>query len=144
MRWQCRCRYDGWLRRSGGNIVTTLIDFASDTKTRPTAGMRAAMAAADVGDERANEDPTVNRLNARCAALLGKEAALCSLGLVLRPTDPLWGYYRDRALILMRGMTPREMLMASQLMDATDFARHFDCALMQMAATLPRTPAPEC
>jgi threonine aldolase len=53
-----------------------LIDFASDTKTRPTPGMRAAMAAAEVGDERANEDPTVNRLNARCAALLGKEDAV--------------------------------------------------------------------
>ncbi|HJT96989.1 MAG TPA: GntG family PLP-dependent aldolase [Rhodanobacteraceae bacterium] len=53
-----------------------LIDLASDTKTRPTPGMRAAMAAADVGDERANEDPSVNRLNARCAALLGKEAAV--------------------------------------------------------------------
>lgn len=47
------------------------------------------------------------------ASCAGKEAALCSLGLLLRPTDPLWGYYRDRALILMRGMTPREMLMAS-------------------------------
>jgi threonine aldolase len=56
--------------------ATTLIDLASDTKTRPTAGMRAAMAAAEVGDERANEDPTVNRLNARCAALLGKEEAV--------------------------------------------------------------------
>ena len=54
----------------------TLIDFASDTKTRPTPAMRAAMAAADVGDERANEDPTVNRLNQRCAAFLGKEAAV--------------------------------------------------------------------
>ena len=52
------------------------IDLASDTKTRPTPGMRAAMAAAEVGDERANEDPTVNRLNARCAALLGKEDAV--------------------------------------------------------------------
>jgi len=56
--------------------MTSLIDFASDTKTRPTAGMRAAMAAAEVGDERANEDPTVNRLVARCAAFLGKEAAV--------------------------------------------------------------------
>ena len=53
-----------------------MIDFASDTKTRPTPGMRAAMAAAEVGDERANEDPTVNRLNARCAQLLGKEDAV--------------------------------------------------------------------
>jgi threonine aldolase len=54
----------------------TLIDLASDTKTRPTEGMRAAMAAAEVGDERAHEDPTVNRLNARCAARLGKEDAV--------------------------------------------------------------------
>ena len=56
--------------------MTALIDLASDTKTRPTPAMRAAMAAAEVGDERANEDPTVNRLVARCAALLGKEDAV--------------------------------------------------------------------
>ncbi|MEO7433139.1 MAG: GntG family PLP-dependent aldolase [Dokdonella sp.] len=53
-----------------------LIDLASDTKTRPTPAMRAAMAAAEVGDERAHEDPTVNRLLERCAGLLGKEAAV--------------------------------------------------------------------
>jgi len=53
-----------------------MIDLFSDTKTKPTAAMRAAMANAEVGDERAGEDPTVNRLVARCAALLGKEAAL--------------------------------------------------------------------
>jgi threonine aldolase len=57
-------------------MLTPLIDLASDTKTRPTPGMRAAMAAAEVGDERANEDPTVNRLVARCAAMLGKEDAV--------------------------------------------------------------------
>ena len=56
--------------------MSPLIDLASDTKTRPTPGMRAAMAAAEVGDERANEDPTVNRLVARCAAMLGKEDAV--------------------------------------------------------------------
>ncbi|MCK9368155.1 MAG: aminotransferase class I/II-fold pyridoxal phosphate-dependent enzyme [Metallibacterium scheffleri] len=53
-----------------------LIDLFSDTKTKPGAAMRAAMAAAEVGDERAGEDPTVNALEARGAALLGKEAAL--------------------------------------------------------------------
>ena len=53
-----------------------MIDLFSDTKTRPTAAMRQVMANADVGDERANEDPSVNRLVERCAALLGKEAAL--------------------------------------------------------------------
>jgi threonine aldolase len=57
-------------------VSVDLIDLASDTKTRPTAAMRAVMAAAEVGDERAHEDPTVNRLIARCAALLGKEAAV--------------------------------------------------------------------
>jgi threonine aldolase len=53
-----------------------MIDLFSDTKTRPTAAMRQVMANAEVGDERANEDPTVNRLVERCAALLGKQAAL--------------------------------------------------------------------
>lgn len=57
-------------------MPTPLIDLASDTKTRPSAGMRAAMAAAEVGDERAHEDPTVNRLVERCAVLLGKESAV--------------------------------------------------------------------
>ncbi len=52
------------------------IDLRSDTVTRPTAGMRAAMVAADVGDDVYGEDPTVNRLEARTAELLGKEAAL--------------------------------------------------------------------
>lgn len=53
-----------------------MIDLFSDTKTCPTAAMRQAMATAEVGDERAGEDPTVNRLVARCAALLGKQAAI--------------------------------------------------------------------
>ena len=53
-----------------------MIELFSDTKTKPTAAMRAVMANAEVGDERANEDPSVNRLVERCAALLGKEAAL--------------------------------------------------------------------
>jgi threonine aldolase len=52
------------------------VDLGSDTKTRPTPAMRAAMAAAEVGDEAAFEDPTVNRLCERVAALLGQEAAV--------------------------------------------------------------------
>jgi len=52
------------------------IDFGSDTKTRPTPAMRQAMANADCGDEAAFEDPTVNALCERVAALLGKEAAV--------------------------------------------------------------------
>lgn len=53
-----------------------LVDLFSDTVTRPTPGMRRAMAEAEVGDEQLREDPTVNRLQETVAALLGKEAAL--------------------------------------------------------------------
>jgi threonine aldolase len=52
------------------------IDLRSDTVTRPTAAMRSAIAAAPVGDDQYGEDPTVNALQERVAALLGKEAAL--------------------------------------------------------------------
>jgi threonine aldolase len=52
------------------------IDLRSDTVTQPTAAMRAAMAAAEVGDDVFFDDPTVNALQARIAAMLGKEAAL--------------------------------------------------------------------
>ena len=51
-------------------------DLRSDTVTRPSAAMRAAMAEAEVGDDVYGEDPTVNRLQETAAALLGKEAAL--------------------------------------------------------------------
>jgi threonine aldolase len=53
-----------------------VVDLRSDTVTRPTGEMRAAMAAAEVGDDVYAEDPTVNRLEARAAEIFGKEAAL--------------------------------------------------------------------
>ncbi|QDU88455.1 L-allo-threonine aldolase [Pirellulimonas nuda] len=53
-----------------------MIDLRSDTFTQPTPAMRQAMAMAEVGDDVFGEDPTVNRLEARVAELLGKEAAL--------------------------------------------------------------------
>ncbi len=52
------------------------IDLRSDTVTRPDARMRAAMAAAEVGDDVYGEDPTVNRLQALCAERLGHEAGV--------------------------------------------------------------------
>jgi threonine aldolase len=52
------------------------IDLSSDTSTRPTAGMRKAMAEAVVGDEQSFEDPSTNLLCERVAEMLGKEAAL--------------------------------------------------------------------
>ena len=54
----------------------TPIDLRSDTVTRPSPEMRAAIAAAPVGDDQYGDDPTVNALQERVAALLGKEAAL--------------------------------------------------------------------
>ena len=53
-----------------------MIDLRSDTLTRPTPAMRAAIAAAEVGDDVYGEDPTITALERRTAALLGKEAAL--------------------------------------------------------------------
>jgi threonine aldolase len=52
------------------------IDLRSDTVTKPSVGMRRAMAEAEVGDDQYGEDPSVNRLQERVAGLLGKEAAL--------------------------------------------------------------------
>jgi threonine aldolase len=52
------------------------INLLSDTQTRPTAGMREAMARAEVGDEQIGDDPSVNLLCERVAGLLGKQAAV--------------------------------------------------------------------
>ena len=58
-----------------------MIDLRSDTLTRPTAGMREAMAQAPVGDDVYGEDPSVAALESRVAALLGHEAGLyCATG----------------------------------------------------------------
>jgi len=56
--------------------MAELIDLRSDTVTRPTPEMRAAMAAAEVGDDVYGEDPTVNLLEKRAAAIFGREGAL--------------------------------------------------------------------
>jgi len=53
-----------------------VVDLRSDTVTRPTPAMREAMAHADVGDDVYGEDPTVQRLEARVAELVGKDAAV--------------------------------------------------------------------
>jgi threonine aldolase len=56
--------------------MSAMVDLRSDTVTRPTAAMRAAMAAAEVGDDVYGEDPSVNALQEKVAALFGHEAAL--------------------------------------------------------------------
>jgi len=57
-------------------MSTPIVDLRSDTVTRPSEGMRRAMAAADVGDDVFGDDPTVNRLQERAAGLFGFEASL--------------------------------------------------------------------
>ena len=57
-------------------MAEDIIDLRSDTVTKPTAAMRAAIAEAEVGDDMSGEDPTVNRLERMVADLLGKEAAV--------------------------------------------------------------------
>jgi threonine aldolase len=56
--------------------MTGVVDLRSDTVTRPTAGMCAAMAAAPLGDDVFGDDPSVNALQEKIAAMLGFEAAL--------------------------------------------------------------------
>jgi threonine aldolase len=58
------------------NPPEAVVDLRSDTITRPTAEMRRAMSAVEVGDDVYGEDPTVNRLEERAAEIFGKEAAL--------------------------------------------------------------------
>src|SRR5215469_10114526 len=57
-------------------MTTSVVDLRSDTVTRPGTAMRAAMAAAEVGDDVYGEDPTMTALEARVAAMFGHEAAL--------------------------------------------------------------------
>ena len=65
--------YTGVQTAATGNAIC---DFRSDTVTRPSAGMRAAMAEAEVGDDVYGEDPTVRQLEEEIASELGKEAGL--------------------------------------------------------------------
>jgi threonine aldolase len=90
-----------------------VIDLRSDTATRPTPEMRAAMAAAEVGDEQLREDPTVNELQRRAAELLGQEAALflptatmanqIALRVLTRPGGELIAEERTHTLVYEAG-----------------------------------------
>jgi threonine aldolase len=67
---------DATAPRAAAATPVTVADLRSDTVTKPSAKMRAAMAAAEVGDDVYGEDPTINRLEARAAEIFGREAAL--------------------------------------------------------------------
>ncbi len=81
------------------------IDLRSDTFTRPTTAMRQAMFEAEVGDDTVSEDPTVNRLEAICCQLLGKQAAMfCCTGTQSNQTA-IWAHCKagDEILIEQQG-----------------------------------------
>jgi threonine aldolase len=76
-------------------MTPSCIDLFSDTQTRPSPGMRAAMAQALVGDEQSDDDPTTLALCEKVAALLGQEAGMfmpsgtmCNLTAILTHTRP--------------------------------------------------------
>ena len=75
--WIARRRdLDTYQQADGDGARRVIADLRSDTLTQPTAAMRAAMAAAPLGDDVYSEDPTVNQLEEQAAEILGKEAAL--------------------------------------------------------------------
>jgi threonine aldolase len=90
-----------------------MIDLRSDTATKPSPEMLAAMAAADVGDEQEQEDPTVNELQRRAAELLGHERSLflptatmanqIALRVLTRPGGQLIAEERTHILIFEAG-----------------------------------------
>ena len=122
---------------------TDLLDLRSDTVTRPTPAMRAAMASAEVGDDVYGEDPSVIALEERGADLLGKEAALfvpsgtmanqVCLGALLRAGDEVLlaegshcVTFEGGALAALWGVQPRVVAAARGLLDpvALDAAVH--------------------
>jgi threonine aldolase len=118
---------------NGKEKRTDLVDLRSDTVTRPTAAMRAAMAAAEVGDDVYGEDPTVNRLQQRAAEIFEREAALfvptgCMGNLLAimgwtRPTNEVIceqkahvNLYELASMCAIAGVTPRPVPTASGIL----------------------------
>jgi threonine aldolase len=131
-----------------------LIDLRSDTVTRPTPAMREAMARAEVGDDAYGEDPTVNRLQERVAALLAKEAALfvpsgtmgnqISLGVLAGPGDEILCdaaahcvSFEGGALAALWGVQARPLPSARGILDPADV----EAALRPARDLYPRTRA---
>jgi threonine aldolase len=115
--------------------MTRVIDLRSDTVTRPSSGMREAMARAEVGDDVYGEDPTVRRLEEMVAELLGTEAALfvpsgtmanqVSIALHTQPGDELIAdaqshvyNYESGALAALAGVQMRPLTTADGIFTA--------------------------
>jgi threonine aldolase len=103
------------------------VNLYSDTQTLPSPGMRQAMAAAEVGDEQRNEDPTVNALCERVAAMLGKESALflpsgamCNLVAVKTHTQPGDAVICERECHIIRAECGGAGLVSGVIVDPLD------------------------
>jgi len=105
-----------------------LVDLRSDTLTRPTAGVRAAMAAAEVGDDVYGEDPSVNALEEQVAGLLGHDAAVfvpsgtmgnqICLRLVCPPADELLCGAEDHIVTYEHGGAAQHGGISTRTVDA--------------------------
>jgi threonine aldolase len=130
----------------------TPIDLRSDTVTRPTDAMRTAMAHAEVGDDVFGEDPSVNRLQATVAELLGKEAGLfvasgtmanqVCLGTLTRPGDEVICdaaahciSFEGGGLAALWGVQPRAIAAPRGILEPADV----EAALRPVADHYPRT-----
>jgi threonine aldolase len=129
-----------------------IVDLRSDTVTRPTPAMRAAMARAEVGDDAYGDDPTVNALQERVAAMLGKEAGLfvpsgtmanqVSLGVLTRSGDEIVCdagahciSFESGALAALWGVQARTLAAPRGLLDAAEV----EAAIRPAADVYPRT-----
>ncbi len=126
------------------------INLYSDTQTRPSRAMRAAMAEAEVGDEQFGADPTVNRLCERMAALLGKPAAMflpsgtmCNEVAILthcRPGDEVLAH-ETAHIIIAEGGAPWA-LAGVQVTGLSGPRGQFDVAAVEAAIRIPSRYAP--
>ncbi len=130
--------------------TNAVIDLRSDTVTRPTPGMRKAMAAAEVGDEQRGDDPTVTALCERVADLLGKEAALflpsgtmCNQIAVLvhcRPGDEIIA--ADIAHLIGSEAAGPAALAGAQILAVPSERGIFTAAAVEAAVRAPKRNAP--
>ncbi len=136
--------------RPDPSLPPVRINLFSDTQTKPSAAMKEAMMRAEVGDEQYGDDPTVNALNDRMAALLGKEAAMflpsgtmCNQVAILthcRPGDEVLAH-RASHIITSEGGGPGAL--AGVMITGLDGARgQFDVPTLEAALRSHRRYSP--
>jgi threonine aldolase len=115
-------------------MIMPMIPLASDTETKPSPAMREAIMRAEVGDEQKGEDPSVNLLTERVAALLGKEAALflptgtmCNLVAIKAHTQAGEFIIADRMAHVLRAETGAPGLISAVMTEPIDGMSPFGC-----------------